>query len=106
MVRGVALAVRGVVAGVQGGRGVRSCAVTLSDAQNGRRAARGGRASEMVRRTPQDAPQATTGGTGCGASTRRTPCPQRAHRCPTEREAGRGAQLPTHSTKKSHSRPG
>ena len=54
----------------------------------------------------QDAPQATTGGTGCGASTRRTPCPQRAHRCPTERGAGRGVQLPTRSTRTSHSRPG
>lgn len=55
---------------------------------------------------PPDAPQATTGGTVCGASTHRTPCPQRAHRFPTERGAGRGEQLPTHRTKTSHSRTG
>ena len=39
--------------------------------------------------TPQDAPQTTTGGTGRGASTHRTPYPQRAHRSPTERGAWR-----------------
>ena len=55
---------------------------------------------------PPDAPQATTGGTGCGASTHRTPCPQRAHRCPTERGAERVVQIPTHRTKTSHSRTG
>ena len=58
----MALAARGVVARVQGWHGVRSCAVTLSDAQNGRRAARGGRASERVRRTPQDAPERAEAG--------------------------------------------
>ena len=54
---------------------------------------------------PPEAPQATTDSTGRGASTHRTPCPQRAHRCPTERGAGRGVQLPTRSTRTSHSRP-
>ena len=73
---------------------------TISHPPQGRRAAHaagGGAGLPSHPRTltaPPDAPQATTGGTGCGASTRRTPCPQRAHRCPTERGAGEGRSYP------------
>lgn len=70
MVRGVALAACGVVAGVHGGQGVRSRAVTLSDAQNGRRAAdslQGRRRAWHNDRAAQRAHRAATGhdrGTG------------------------------------------
>lgn len=65
MVRGVALAACGVAAGVQGGQGVRSCAVTLSDAQNGRRAARGGQRHPPPPGTLSQPPQGRRSGTRC-----------------------------------------